>query len=231
MQSTAHSNSTARPQLPKIFLSWAQSMNGALCLERGKSFPISGKESLIKTHQLRSQYDGILIGVDTFISDNPSLNVRYIKGNNPQPIIFDSNAKSSQYLDYKLFTRQDVVRPIICTLLPPDHQNCISLKACGCRILHCKKKADSPHLDIVHCLGILFSQFQITSIMVEGGARILTSFLQLADVPIRVGITISPLFLDGYNIIQESVERSFDIELTERLGKDIYIEGDILCAE
>lgn len=48
--------------------------------EKGQPLMISGKESMVCTHTLRSIHDGILVGINTVLVDNPSLTTRYVKG-------------------------------------------------------------------------------------------------------------------------------------------------------
>ncbi len=62
----------------KIFISMkvAQSIDGQIALQSGESQWITGPESRFKVHQLRAAHDAILIGANTLILDNPSLNIR-----------------------------------------------------------------------------------------------------------------------------------------------------------
>jgi len=60
-----------------VTLKAAVSLDGKLALKNGQSQWITGEESRIEAHRLRAFHDTILIGVNTFLSDNPSLNIRH----------------------------------------------------------------------------------------------------------------------------------------------------------
>lgn len=66
---------TASPY-PHVTLTYAQSLDGAIAAAPGVQTALSGPESKAMTHYLRSQHDGILVGIGTAMADNPSLNCR-----------------------------------------------------------------------------------------------------------------------------------------------------------
>jgi len=74
---------------PHIILSAAISLDGKIATRNGDS-KFSSKLDKIRVHKLRSKVDGILIGTNTLLLDNPILTVRYSKGENPTRIILDS---------------------------------------------------------------------------------------------------------------------------------------------
>ncbi|MFT5336302.1 MAG: diaminohydroxyphosphoribosylaminopyrimidine deaminase [Luteibaculaceae bacterium] len=79
---------------PYITLKWAESADGFIDYPRSSgelgSLAISSPESGSWTHTLRSQTDGIAIGTNTFITDNPSLATRHVAGPNPIPLVFSN---------------------------------------------------------------------------------------------------------------------------------------------
>ena len=75
---------------PYIILKWAQSKDGYLG-KKGKQVWISNQYSKILVHQWRSQVDGIMIGTQTAIQDNPALTTREWKGQNPIRVVPDFN--------------------------------------------------------------------------------------------------------------------------------------------
>jgi len=74
---------------PHIILSAAISLDGKIATRNGDS-KFSSKLDKIRVHKLRSKVDGILIGTNTLLRDNPILTVRYSRGENPTRIILDS---------------------------------------------------------------------------------------------------------------------------------------------
>ncbi len=90
LEETAHLN---RPGRPLVTLSYAQDLDGSIAKRRGEPTSISGPESLEFTHRLRAAHDAILVGIGTVISDDPQLNVRFAKGNDPQIVVLDSQLR------------------------------------------------------------------------------------------------------------------------------------------
>lgn len=86
---------------PYITLKWASSLDGFIAQENGKPVTFSNKPSQTLVHQMRTQHQGILVGVNTIIQDNPQLNVRLWTGNKPIRIVLDPHnriPKNSQVL-------------------------------------------------------------------------------------------------------------------------------------
>ncbi|KAK9459757.1 dihydrofolate reductase-like domain-containing protein [Lipomyces oligophaga] len=85
---------------PHVTLTYAQSLDSRIAAKPGTRTVLSGSESKTMTHYLRSRHDAILVGVNTFIADNPTLNCRYpVKGKSvceasPQPIILDPSFRA-----------------------------------------------------------------------------------------------------------------------------------------
>lgn len=81
---------------PWFTLKWAQSLNGKMgnsTYSSDEDRRISGKESHIYAHRLRAESDAILVGVNTIISDNPSLNTRLWPGKSPVIVVLDPDLK------------------------------------------------------------------------------------------------------------------------------------------
>jgi len=78
-------------QRPFIILKWAESKDGFINNKSKGITKISCEESLIKAHKWRSQVDGIMVGTNTILCDNPKLTTRKYKGKNPTRITIDRN--------------------------------------------------------------------------------------------------------------------------------------------
>jgi len=76
-------------QRPFIILKWAESKDGFINNNTKGILKISCDESVTKTHQWRSEVDGIMTGTNTIICDNPRLTTRKVKGKNPTRITID----------------------------------------------------------------------------------------------------------------------------------------------
>jgi diaminohydroxyphosphoribosylaminopyrimidine deaminase/5-amino-6-(5-phosphoribosylamino)uracil reductase len=188
--------SSARAR-PFVTASFAQSIDGKLAaFERDgtgtttSNYPLSGKESLLLTHAIRSVHDGIVVGGRTLLIDNPQLNNRLwgdSKEKQPRPIVLDTHLRYVR----ELGDSKRVENLIACCSeeaaasfesLPPSVQ-----------IVACKCLADG-RLDLNDVLSQLYTRFGIKSIMVEGGAAVLSSFFNEGLVD-HICITIAPKLL------------------------------------
>ncbi|MCL2207623.1 MAG: bifunctional diaminohydroxyphosphoribosylaminopyrimidine deaminase/5-amino-6-(5-phosphoribosylamino)uracil reductase RibD [Fibromonadales bacterium] len=75
-------------KMPFVTLKIAQTMDGFIANDDKTPLKITGEQSQIALHRLRSFCDAVVVGGGTFRSDNPQLTVRKVKGANPQRIIF-----------------------------------------------------------------------------------------------------------------------------------------------
>ncbi|MDG2141558.1 MAG: dihydrofolate reductase family protein, partial [Gammaproteobacteria bacterium] len=62
---------SAIPNRPMVTLSYAQAWDGSITTKPGSSLSLSSSAAIEMTHALRSWHDGILIGIDTVIADDP----------------------------------------------------------------------------------------------------------------------------------------------------------------
>lgn len=207
---------------PFVTLSYAQSWGGSITTKKGRAVPLSGVDSICLTHQIRSLHDGILVGIGTVLSDDPQLTVREWPGENPQPIVLDTCLRMPE--STRLCRHPDKPCWILTTRSHAD------TKYSGAEIITLKDSGtESVSLDAA--LQLLF-QRGIKSLMVEGGARVISAFLRARLVD-AVILTVAPVLLGGYKAINDLGTSSLD-ELpcidplfTERLGNDLIAWGDI----
>lgn len=188
---------------PLVTLSYAQSLDGCIALGRGKFCTLSGSESQVLTHRLRAAHDSLLVGIGTVISDNPRLTVRLADGQDPIPVILDSRLKfplSSHLLNNKK-------QPVIATTLSACPHRQAILEESGARVIRVPPD-DRGWVDI-KCLLKKLACLGINSVMVEGGARVITSFLSLNLVD-RMVITIAPKLLGGLHAVENLIVQEND---------------------
>lgn len=213
---------------PFVTLSYAQSLDGSITRQRGQPMALSGQESLTLTHQLRTGHDAILVGIGTVLADDPRLTVRLVAGPDPQPIIVDSRLRLP--LSARLLT-QHPHKPIVATTETADPQKEAALIAAGATIARLPATANGQ-VSLPHLLACL-DEHGIRSLMVEGGAGIITSFLaeQLVD---RLVITVAPLLVGGLNAVGNLNGHGLP-QLknphTQWLGKDMILSGDVSWQE
>jgi diaminohydroxyphosphoribosylaminopyrimidine deaminase/5-amino-6-(5-phosphoribosylamino)uracil reductase len=78
-----------RLRRPYITFKYAVSSDGFIAGPSGVPVQISTELSAIRVHQMRAEHQGILVGVQTIINDNPSLTTRLVAGTNPIRIVLD----------------------------------------------------------------------------------------------------------------------------------------------
>ena len=181
---------------PFVTLSYAQSMDGSIAAAHGQPLALSGALSMTLTHQLRAAHDAILVGIGTVLADNPSLTVRLVEGKNPQPIVADSRLRLP--LSAHLLC-QHPLSPWIAAGEPADAGRQHVLEAAGARVLRLPMNTRG-HVDLTALLERL-GALGITSVMVEGGARIITSFLaeRLVD---HIVLTVAPRLVGGLRAVR-----------------------------
>lgn len=207
---------------PFVSLCYAQSWGGSITTKQGQPVVLSGADSNRLTHQLRSLHDGILVGIDTVLADDPQLTVRHWSGENPQPVVLDTSLRIPKKA--RLCHHPDKTCWILTTRARADGEypgaEIITLNDTG---------TGSVPLDLA--LQLLL-QRGIKSLMVEGGAKVISAFLRARLVD-AVVLTVAPVLLGGYKAINNLGTTTLDelpcIEplYTERLGNDIIVWGDI----
>ncbi|MEX0788263.1 MAG: dihydrofolate reductase family protein [Anaerolineales bacterium] len=174
---------------PFISLSYAQSLDGSLAARPGVRLLLSGPESIALTHRLRAAHDAVLVGIGTVLADDPRLTVRGVPGESPQPIVLDSRLRFP--LDRRLLTHPHP--PWLATVAPDDDEKAEALLLKGAQVL--RFPSDGGLVDLKAALHELKAR-GISRVMVEGGARIIRSFLAARCVD-WVLITIAPTFIGG----------------------------------
>ncbi|MFZ1579674.1 MAG: bifunctional diaminohydroxyphosphoribosylaminopyrimidine deaminase/5-amino-6-(5-phosphoribosylamino)uracil reductase RibD [Saprospiraceae bacterium] len=145
--------------LPYIILKWAQSEDLYFSAKDHQVW-LSNKYTQILTHKWRSEVDGIMVGRNTVQIDDPSLDVRQYYGPNPMRILIDTHLKTDP--SKKLLSDGKPTIVINSKIEQKDGQT------------HYIKVDDTS--DLTNILKILFG-LGITSLLVEGGAALLQSFI------------------------------------------------------
>lgn len=185
----------SRQTLPFVTLSYAQSMDGSIAVAAGSPFALSSQPALTLTHYLRAHHDALLVGVNTILSDNPQLNVRYCEGEDPRPVIVDSLLRTP--VDCRLLEPARKP-PLILTTTSAAPARAEQLAERGAEIL---RVAANPGggVNVRQALAALPAH-GIRTLMVEGGARIISTFLREHLVNYCV-ITITPRIIGGVKAI------------------------------
>ena len=150
---------------PWVTLKWAQSADGYIDLLRdgGSAVKISTPVSQVAVHKLRAQHDAILVGRHTALLDNPSLDIRHWTGRSPLRLVIDKNGTLPA--DLKMF--DGAQRTVVYTACEKDGKF-------GKNVEQVELDFNEPLLpQILSHLG----DWKIGSLLVEGGATVLQSFI------------------------------------------------------
>lgn len=147
---------------PYVLLKWAQTKRGFMDNSEGKTGEvswISAPETQVIVHQWRSEYQAILVGKNTVLQDNPSLTVRAVTGKNPIRILLDSYNEISSNVSIK----DDQAETIVLNLERTE----------AVKNVHYVKLNNMTPESILAALYDL----NIQSVLIEGGAQTLQSFI------------------------------------------------------
>lgn len=210
--------------MPFCTITYAQGLDGSIGASAGGSLSISGKESLTMTHHLRARHDAILVGVDTVLSDDPQLTVRLVEGTHPQPIVLDTN------LRFPVHARMlaNPKKPWVVTGDQINVEAKAALEQKGARVLHVCKNGNGQ-IDLPRVLRRL-GEMGIRSVMVEGGARVIASFLS-HRLGHQLVVTIGPRFVGGVRPVGGATETCLyphlDRTIYEQWGPDMVLAADL----
>jgi diaminohydroxyphosphoribosylaminopyrimidine deaminase / 5-amino-6-(5-phosphoribosylamino)uracil reductase len=150
---------------PYIILKWAETQDGfiaPLTKKEQKPVWITNPNSRQLVHKWRTEEQAILVGTQTVIDDNPQLNARDWNGNNPIRIVIDQNNRISETAH--VFDNQ------VKTIVFSKKETTLSSENTIFEILDFKQNIASQIVERLY-------QHQIQSIIIEGGAQTLQTFI------------------------------------------------------
>jgi diaminohydroxyphosphoribosylaminopyrimidine deaminase/5-amino-6-(5-phosphoribosylamino)uracil reductase len=145
-------------QRPYIILKWAQSKDGFIGKKDERVF-ISNVYTNTVVHKWRTQEAAIMIGTNTGLQDNPLLTSRNWQGKNPIRIVVDRNLKIPS--THQIYNKE--ADTIILNGIKEEKNDSLYFK-----------KIDA--FDVVNICKALY-QLQVQSVLLEGGATFLQSFI------------------------------------------------------
>ena len=172
---------------PTVWVNCAASLDGRLAFAGGKRAPLSGPEDLERVQRLRSEADAILVGVGTVVKDDPSLRVHWEllgrpPGRNPTRVIVDASGRTptnARVLDGS--TPTIVATSERATRVFPPHVRTVVV--------------GTTRVDLGRLFEVLYDE-GVRTLMVEGGAEILSSVLR-AGLFDRFSIYYAPTVIGG----------------------------------
>jgi diaminohydroxyphosphoribosylaminopyrimidine deaminase/5-amino-6-(5-phosphoribosylamino)uracil reductase len=204
-----------------VALKIAVTLDGKIASRPGKRDDITGSDSRRMVHRLRAVHDGVLVGIETFVTDSPRLDCRLLDSVKPPvPIVLDAELK---FPDAHPWLRERGA--VILTTENAPEERGATLTRSGARVIRCRTKGSS--VDIAAAVAELRGR-GISSVLVEGGMRVFSSFAE-AGVWDAMFVFVSPVLFgpEGVGLADRAVGRK---DLGARFAGASIVSGDILVS-
>jgi len=218
--------------LPFVTLKIAASLDGKIATKSGESQWISSPASRQRAHQLRADHDAVLVGANTVLADNPSLNVR-LESSKRQParIVLDSRGRLAQKAsEFGVFkTVPEFGRTFVAATEEISDEARAVFDSCGAQTV--VAPSQDGRVDLAELMKVLPSH-QIYSALIEGGSQVAASALK-AGIVDKIVFFIAPIILgsDGLNALAplgienlKDAPRLFGVQI-EQIENDAMISG------
>lgn len=216
--------------IPFVTVKIAQTLDGKINYSKNTRTIITGEVAQKETHNLRAYHDSVLIGSRTASIDNPHLTVRLVKGKSPTRIVLDSHLKLP--ISLNIFNSTEAADTLISTAKLLNNKKQEKLIQRGVGIIESSVNPNG-RISIKPLLKKL-SKNNISSVLVEGGSQIFTSFLTAGVVDSWCWFIAPRVFSSGVNSfniagqVAKKVNRyRFNIVKSKSLGEDLMIEAEI----
>ena len=192
-----------------------QSLDAKIALNNGNSHYINEKESITYLHCLRSISDGLLVGVNTIIKDNPLLTTRKIKGQNPIRLVIDPSLKLTN--KYNIFKDKNT--------------NIVFTTSNKKKNLNNTKIVKLPKKDFTLGIYKFLKKSSLKYILIEGGPTTLSYFIELKLInymqfiisPTLIGSGIDSVKLKPITNLKKAIRARSNFS---KLGKEIVATLD-----
>ncbi|MBE9605197.1 bifunctional diaminohydroxyphosphoribosylaminopyrimidine deaminase/5-amino-6-(5-phosphoribosylamino)uracil reductase RibD [Acetobacteraceae bacterium H6797] len=211
---------------PLTLLKLATSLDGRIATGTGESQWITGPEARRRGHELRGQYDAVMVGAGTALADDPDLTCR-LPGYAPVPTV---RVVADSRLRLPLTARMlgNAAEAPVWVLTRPGHpaEKLEALRAAGAEVVELPASEEGQGLDPGAMLRAL-AERGITRLMIEGGASLAASLLR-ADLVDRLAWFHAPVAigaegragLDEMGITRLASAPRFTLLSEEALGPD-----------
>jgi GTP cyclohydrolase II len=220
-------HAAARALRPYVVLKYAQTVDGRIATRRGDARWISSEAERRISHGLRAACDAVLVGVGTAIVDDPQLTVRMVPGSSPLRVVLDSTLRLPPTA--RLLDNQAGTIVITTEQSSEERRSALRERAVGVHVVD----AGPRGVDLASALRAL-RELGVSSLLVEGGGRVITSFFaeKLVD---RLVLGIAPTIMGtGIDAVGDlDVARVAEsVRLTNRsvheAGDDLLVAADVI---
>jgi riboflavin-specific deaminase-like protein len=212
----------------EVTISYAQSLDGRIATVTGDSKWISGEATLTLAHELRGASQAILVGIGTVLRDDPELTCRLPNCKSPTRIILDGSLRLP--LDSKIARTADKIPTIIIARINAPGREA-ALRDKHIRIIIIPDTATAEQSErltpsaawLARVLDEL-SRLGLDRVFVEGGAGIITSFLQAGLVDRLIVVTAPIIIGRGVSAIDDLGVAALSEAFRPRV-EEIYMIG------
>lgn len=200
---------------PYIRLKWAQTGDRKISGgDASKRLLISGPYANRLVHRWRSEEASILVGTNTAISDDPALTARLWPGNSPVRLVVDLRER----LPARLQLFDATATTIVFTYHRHTLKDATQLRNASSHVFYYQVHNDAP---LVQQIANALYELQIQSVLVEGGARLLQSFID-ADLWDDACVVINQALIAGDGL-HAPVLRHHQLSNKEQLSTDTIL--------
>jgi diaminohydroxyphosphoribosylaminopyrimidine deaminase / 5-amino-6-(5-phosphoribosylamino)uracil reductase len=215
---------------PFVLLKVAASLDGKIATVTGESRWITNERSRLLVHQLRDQVDGVMVGINTVLRDDPLLTTRLPGGGgrDPMRIIVDTHLRIP--CEARVLTASTAACTVIATTPGAPRDKRRQLEAAGAHVLVIEGEGPGvPLRPLMERLG----DMQVTSILLEGGGELHSAALRAGIVdkvcyflaPKLIGGRTAPLAIGGEGFARLAEAVTLERMQVRQLDGDLLIEG------
>ncbi len=215
---------------PFVLLKLASSLDGRIATSTGSSRWVTGEPAREHVHHIRQMVDAVVTGIGTVLTDDPQLNVRLTTGVTRQParVVLDSRLRIPETA--RVLQDADPNQTILVTTSQADPAKLNRLTGRGIKIWQLPMDTQG-RVDLIQFLQHCGRQ-TITSILVEGGHKLATSFLNQGLVN-KLLYFVAPKFVgsdglppaDSLGITEMKDALTFHEAHWESIGADMLFSG------
>ena len=209
---------------PFVLIKVAMSADGRIATKTGDSKYITSKEARTLVHQVRTEVDAVMVGVNTVIRDDPELTPRLYKGKDPLKIVVDSNLKIPKNCNLM----KDPSRLVVATTTKASKSDVQRLQDKGIRVII--TKPDKGMVDLKELMKEL-GKSEIINVMIEGGSELNSSAINAGLVDKIMIFTAPKLIGNGKGAIGNlgitKIAKAINLKnpVCRLVGKDLLIEA------
>jgi len=180
-----------RTRRPFVHLKVAVSLDGKIATRSGDSRWITGAEARARVHELRHEYDAILVGAGTLVADDPLLTDRSGDARRRPLVRVALDARLQLSLESQVVKTAKETPLLVFTSAAAEASQVSALEEKGAQIV--RENSGGRNLEaVLNELG----RREIQSVLIEGGAGIAGKFLA-AGLVNKVTFFVAPMIIGG----------------------------------